>query len=78
MKRVVVRGLVTQHIETTIRTNFEVTEVGAGFSECFVGNPDCESHELVVAEVYFENPAATQELRFLSRPPTSRGFDKLD
>jgi hypothetical protein len=38
-------GLVTEEIETTIRTNFEVTEVGAGLGECFAGNPDGKSHE---------------------------------
>src|SRR6516162_6297652 len=37
------RGFVTQQIEVTVRTNFEVAKVGAGFRKCFVGKPDCES-----------------------------------
>src|SRR3974390_2665676 len=41
-------GLVTEQIEVTIRTYFEVTEVGAGFGQCLVGKPDCESNEPVV------------------------------
>src|SRR5271166_6862232 len=41
--------LVTEQIEATIRTYFEVTEVGAGFGQCLVGKPDCESNETVVA-----------------------------
>jgi hypothetical protein len=28
---------------------FEVTEVGAGFGQCLVGEPDCESNEPVIA-----------------------------
>ena len=38
-------GLVTQQIEAAIRTYSEVTEVGAGFGQCLVGKPDCESNE---------------------------------
>jgi hypothetical protein len=33
-------GLVTEQIEATIRSNFEVTEVGAGFGQYLVGKPD--------------------------------------
>src|SRR5271166_2322518 len=40
-------GLVTEQIEATIRTYFEVTEVGAGFGQYLVGKPDCESNEPV-------------------------------
>src|SRR5262245_11846265 len=42
-------GLVTEQIEATIRTYFEVTEVGAGFGQCLVGKPDCESNEPVMS-----------------------------
>jgi hypothetical protein len=38
----------------TIRTYFEVTEVGAGFGQCLVGTPDCESNEPVVP--FFNRP----------------------
>src|SRR5262245_52470392 len=38
-------GLVTEQIEATIWTYFEVTEVSAGFGQCLVGKPDCESNE---------------------------------
>ena len=41
-------GLVTERIKVTIRTYFEVTEVGSGFGQCLVGKPDCESNEPVV------------------------------
>ena len=37
-------GLVTEQIEAAIRTDLEVTEVGAGFGQCLVGKPDCESN----------------------------------
>ena len=40
-------GLVTEQIEATIRTDFEVTEVGAGFGQCLVGKPTRESNEPV-------------------------------
>ena len=63
-------GLVTEEIETTIRTNFEVTEVGAGLAECFAGNPDGESHE----------PAAPflvrQRSRSASASPRSKPRDR--
>jgi hypothetical protein len=39
------RGLVTEQIETTIRTYFEVAEVGAGFGQRFIGKPARESDE---------------------------------
>jgi hypothetical protein len=41
-------GLVTEQIEATIRTYFEVTEVRAGFRQCLVGEPNCERYEPVV------------------------------
>ena len=47
-------GFVTEQIEGTIRTYFEVTEVGAGFGQCLVGTPDCESNETVVPS--FDRP----------------------
>src|SRR5262249_46797245 len=47
-------GLVTEQIEATIRTYFEVAEVGAGFGQCRVGKPDCESNEPVVP--FFNRP----------------------
>src|SRR5262245_59263612 len=47
-------GLVTKKIETTIRTYFEVTEVGAGLGKCLVGKPACESNELMVP--FFNRP----------------------
>ena len=47
-------GLITEQIEATIRTYFEVTEVGAGFGQCLVGKPDCESNEPVVS--FFNRP----------------------
>ena len=40
--------LVTKQIETTIRTYFEVAEVGAGFGQLLVRKPDCERNEAVV------------------------------
>jgi hypothetical protein len=46
--------LVTEQIKVTIRTHFEVTEVAAGFGQCLVGNPDCESNEPVVP--FFDRP----------------------
>jgi hypothetical protein len=36
-------GLVTEQIEATIWTNFEITEVGADFGQSLVGKPDCQS-----------------------------------
>jgi hypothetical protein len=42
-------GLVTEQIEAAIRTYREVTEVGAGFGQCLVGKPDCESNEPMAA-----------------------------
>ena len=50
-------GLVTEQIEATIRTNFEVTEVGAGFGQYLVGKPDCESNEPVAPFVDRPPPA---------------------
>jgi hypothetical protein len=47
-------GLVTEQIEAAIRTDLEVTEVGAGCGQCLVGTPDCESNEPVVAS--FDRP----------------------
>ena len=47
-------GLVTEQIKVTIRTYFEVTEVGAGFGQCLVGTPDCESNKTVVP--FFDRP----------------------
>src|SRR5262249_55137948 len=47
-------GLITEQIEATIRTYFEVTEVGAGFGQYLVGKPDCESNEPVVP--FFNRP----------------------
>jgi hypothetical protein len=47
-------GLVTEQIKVTIRTYFEVTEVGAGFGQYLVGKPDCESNEPVVP--FFDRP----------------------
>jgi hypothetical protein len=41
-------GLVTQQIERTIRTYFEVAEVDAGFGQSPIGTPDCESNEPMV------------------------------
>src|SRR5215475_6856387 len=48
-------GLVTEQVEATIRTYFEVTEVGAGFGQCLVGKPDCESNEPVLP--FFNQPS---------------------
>src|SRR5262245_66670280 len=48
-------GLVTEQVEATIRTYFEVTEVGAGFGQCLVGKPDCEGNEPVVP--FFNRPS---------------------
>ena len=42
-------GLVTEQIEAAIWTYREVTEVGAGFGQCLVGKPDCESNEPMAA-----------------------------
>jgi hypothetical protein len=47
-------GLVTEQIEPTIRTYFQVTEIRAGFGQCLVGQPDCESNETVVS--FFNRP----------------------
>jgi hypothetical protein len=47
-------GLVTEQIQPTIRTYFEVTEVGAGFGQCLVRKPDCESNEPIVP--FFNRP----------------------
>jgi hypothetical protein len=47
-------GLVTEQIKVAIRTYFEVTEVSAGFGQCLVGKPDCESNEPVVP--FFNRP----------------------
>ena len=47
-------GLITEQIEATIWTYFEVTEVGADFGQCLVGKPDCESNEPVVP--FFNRP----------------------
>ena len=48
-------GFVAKEIEETIRTYFEVTEVGTGFGQRLIGKPDRESNEAVVP--------------FLDRPP---------
>jgi hypothetical protein len=47
-------GLVTEQIEAAIRTYLEVTEVGAGFGQCLVWTPYCESNESVAA--FFNRP----------------------
>ena len=47
-------GLVTEQIEVTIRTYFEVTKIGTGFGQSFAGKPDCEGDELVVS--FFNRP----------------------
>ena len=47
-------GLVTEQIEATIRTYFEVAEVGAGFGKRLVWKPDCEGNESVAA--FFNRP----------------------
>jgi hypothetical protein len=46
--------LVTEQIEASIRTNFEVTEVGAGFGQDLVGKPGSESNE--PAPPFFDRP----------------------
>src|SRR6516164_1758679 len=43
--------LVTEKIEAAVRTDLEVTEVGAGFGKCLVWKPDCEGNKSVVAFV---------------------------
>jgi hypothetical protein len=48
------RALVTEQIEVTIRTYFEVTEIGASFGEFFVGEPNRKSNEPVVT--FFNRP----------------------
>jgi hypothetical protein len=48
-------GLVTEQIETAIRTYLEITKVGAGFGQCLIRIPGRESNELVVA--FFDWPA---------------------
>src|SRR5215471_9930668 len=42
---------VTEKIETTIRTDLEVTEVRAGFGKCLVWKPDREGNKSVMAFV---------------------------
>ncbi len=37
-------------IEATIRTDFEVTEVGAGFGQYLVGKPDCAVRQSAAAD----------------------------
>ena len=54
-------GLVTEQIKVTIRTYFEVTEVGAGFGQYLVGKPDCESNEPVVP--FFDRPPLAVPVR---------------
>src|SRR5262245_29522883 len=39
--------LVTEQIEVAIWTYLEITEVTAGFGQCLVGMPNCESNEPV-------------------------------
>src|SRR5262245_1642330 len=41
--------LVAEQIKAAIRTYLEITEVSAGFGQCLVGEPDCDSNELVMA-----------------------------
>jgi hypothetical protein len=41
-------GFVTEQIQVTMGTYFEITGVSAGFGKGLVGTPDCESNELVV------------------------------
>ena len=63
-------GLVTEQIEATIRTNFEVTEVGAGFGQYLVGKPDCESNQ-PVAPFLIGHRAP-----FASAPPRTKPRDR--
>jgi hypothetical protein len=53
------RRLVTEKIEAAIRTDLEVTEVGAGFGKCLVWKPDCEGNESVAA-VFNRPPLAVR------------------
>src|SRR5262249_36082382 len=46
--------LVTEQIETAIRTYLEVTEVSASFGQCLVGKPNCQSDEPLTA--FFNRP----------------------
>jgi hypothetical protein len=62
---------VTQEIEATIRTYFEVTEVGAGFGQYLVGKPDCESNE-PVAPFFYWPPRAVRQRTAADQAPRPR------
>src|SRR5262245_305880 len=64
-------GLVTEQIEAAIRTYLEITEVSAGFGQCLVGKPDCESNEAVAA---FSNrpPLAVRQCAAADQAPRPR------
>jgi hypothetical protein len=47
-------GFVTKQIEVTVRTYFEIAYFGAGFGQCLIGKPNCESNEPVVP--FFDRP----------------------
>src|SRR5271165_4372185 len=63
--------LVTEQIEATIRTYFEVTEVGAGFGQCLVGKPDGESNE-PVAPFFDRPPPAVRQRAAADQAPRPR------